>query len=84
VANLLISNGQVTRLPALAKTIKALERANVLERANNEQGTASEAFLVTPQYRHALEVLQAVNTTQQVTGPLQRRQRIRSPITRSP
>lgn len=82
VANLLISNGQVTRLPALAKTIKALERANVLERVNNEQGTASEAFLVTPQYRHALEVLQAINTTQQVTGPMRRRQRVRAPITR--
>lgn len=78
VLNMLLSQGSVTRLPALTTTIRAMERAQILQRVNNEQGIASAAFVVTPQYQQALEVLRRLGTENPITGIIRRR-RIRTP-----
>jgi len=78
VLHMLISQELVTRLPALATTIRAMVRAHILERVENEQGTASEAFVVAPHYRHALSVLRQLSAEHPITGTV-RRPRIRTP-----
>lgn len=78
VLHMLISQERVTRLPALTTTIRAMVRAHILERVENEQGTASEAFVVAPHYRHALSVLRQLSAEHPITGTVRRR-RIRTP-----
>ena len=82
VVRMILSTGTVTRLPALKKTIKAMERANILERVENEQAHSSESFVVTPRYRDAVEVLSRLNTENPITG-IVRRRRLRSEPTTS-
>jgi hypothetical protein len=78
VVRMILSTGTVTKLPALKKTIKAMERANILERVENEQAHSSESFVVTPRYRDAVEVLGRLNAENPITG-IVRRRRARTP-----
>lgn len=78
VVRMILSTGTVTRLPALKKTIKAMERANILERVENEQAHSSESFVVTPRYRDAVEVLRRLDAENPITG-IVRRRRARTP-----
>lgn len=81
VVRMILSTGTVTRLPALKKTIKAMERANILERVENEQAHSSESFVVTPRYRDAVEVLSRLNAENPITGIVRRRRLRSEPIT---
>jgi hypothetical protein len=55
-----------------------MQRAHILQRVNNEQGIASESFVVTPQYQQALEVLRRLESENPITG-IVRRRRVRTP-----
>lgn len=78
VVKMLLAHDSVSRVPALTNTIRAMVRAHILQRVNNEQDIASEAFVVTPQYRQALEALRRLDAEQPITG-ITRRRRIRTP-----
>lgn len=77
VLRMLLAGGCVSRLPALTKTIRAMERAGIVERVENEQGMAGGAFVVTSPYRQALEVLRGLESQHPITG-IVRRRRVRS------
>ena len=73
ILGLLMTQGAVSRAATLNRSLSALAKAHVLERARNAQRGQSMTFVPTPRYQRALNELRRVATDVSLTVETRRR-----------